>query len=225
MRVWVYSHIRLFGESLADCLVACEKIAEVRVCHRGENLPDDTLRFTPDVVLIDMTGEGATEKVRCVKEVCPELCMLGLAIPETTEHVIACADAGLDGYVPYQASLDELCVIVSHARKGEFACHPKIASSLFREVRRRRSRYGDTDAPLTHRESEVLGLVAKGLCNKEIARELVLSVATVKNHLHNTFTKLHVRGRTEALARLRIEPWLAGTAHTVPWQAEKCASH
>lgn len=216
MRVMVYSHIRLFGQSLADCLSTHKEISEVQVCHQGGSLVDDVLRFTPDVILIDMKCERAAEEAHCVREGFPEACLLALAIPETANEVISCADAGFAGYIPYTASLDELCAIMSDAHEGGFVCNPEIAGSLFREVQRRRPQLKDTEAceSLTRRESEVLGLVAKGLCNKEIARELVLSASTVKNHLHTIFAKLHVSGRIQALARLRNEPWLARPSHT-----------
>lgn len=216
MKVIIYSHVRLYRESLADVIKDCQNVAEVHICDRLDLLVKEVLEFEPDVVLLDITVEAARSEACVVNETCPQVHLLALATAETANDVIACADAGFTGYVPYDASLKELSAIMHHAQNGEFACHPKIANSLFREIRRRRSRHTETDPdePLSHRESEVLALMACGLSNKEIARELVLSVATVKNHVHNTFTKLHVRCRTEACARLRNEPWLAGSAQT-----------
>lgn len=227
MRVVVYSHVRLFRESLADVIKDCQNVAEVHICECLDALVKDVLEFAPDVVLLDITVEAVLSEACLLNETCPQVHLLALATAETANDVIACADAGFIGYVPYDASLKELCAIMHHAQKGEFACHPKIANSLFREVRRRRSRHTETDPdePLSHRESEVLALIACGKSNKEIARELVLSVATIKNHVHNTFTKLHVRCRTEACARLRNEPWLAGSAQTYSPKLKSTQSH
>ncbi len=96
------------------------------------------------------------------------------------------------------------------ALNGECVCHPKIAGSLLREVRRRcepDSKPTLTEA-LTNRECEILNLVARGLSNKQIANTLVISVATVKNHLHTIFAKLQVTSRAQAISLLRNEPWV-----------------
>ena len=90
------------------------------------------------------------------------------------------------------------------------ACPAEISGGLLRAL------FGDdlpdesaTDASLSHRESEVLQLIGGGLTNKEIARELSLSVATVKHHVHSVLTKLQLPGRAQAMRRVRDAPWLA----------------
>ncbi|MCP4936410.1 MAG: response regulator transcription factor [bacterium] len=100
------------------------------------------------------------------------------------------------------------------ALRGECVCNPLIAGSLLREVRRRQKIAHEQVGSelLTRRECEVLRLLGQGVSNKQIARELNLSVATVKNHVHNIFAKLNIHSRGEALARLRNEPWIARIA-------------
>ncbi len=214
MRVIIFSQVRLYREILTAALSDSKDITEVHICDRLNTLTEQISEFTPDIVLLDIAGEDIMNEACKVNESYPDIQLLALAIAETPNNVIACAEAGFVGYIPYDASLDELCEIMQHAQHGECICHPKIANSLFREVRRRRSHHLETDPdePLTHREREVLSLIVSGLSNKQIARKLVLSVATVKNHVHNTFTKLHVKCRTEACARVRNKPWLASTS-------------
>jgi DNA-binding CsgD family transcriptional regulator len=90
------------------------------------------------------------------------------------------------------------------ALRGECACSPRVTADLFRELRRRRGAAGDQPPtePLTRRETEVLRHVSHGRSNKEVARALDLSVATVKNHLHAIYAKLRVNRRSQAVDRI-----------------------
>ncbi len=153
---------------MAKSLEVCKDIAIVQVSRCGQSLANDIVQFSPDVVLFDIRGEGAISEARGISEQCPNVRLLALAIPETLSDVLTCVDAGFVGYIPQYASFDELCAVMRHAQRGESACHPKILSGLFREVRRRRSRDVETlrSEPLTSREIEVLNLAARGLSNK-----------------------------------------------------------
>jgi DNA-binding NarL/FixJ family response regulator len=212
-RLIVFSPVRLFGDALAACLEMQESVSEVGCCHLSTKLHAQVVDFEPDAVLFDVNAEDAMQQAFALSSALPEIPLLAIAIPETPDEIIACADAGFLGYVPRQASVEELCVIVDMAIAGQCACHPKIAGSLFRELNRRRQECSHTTRgePLTPREREILGLVSRGRPNKEIARELDLSLATVKNHVHSIFLKLHVSCRTEAVSRLQDEPWLMHT--------------
>ena len=209
-RLFVFSPVRLFGDALAACLEMQEDVSEARCCHLSNALLEQVVAFEPDAVLFDVNAENAMQQASSLSSAIPEIPLLAIAIPETSEQVIACADAGFLGYVPRQASVAELCAIVDLAIAGQCACHPKIAGSLFRELSRRHRECSHLkgDEPLTSREREILRSVSRGRSNKEIAREFDLSLATVKNHVHSIFLKLHVSCRTEAVSRLQDEPWL-----------------
>ena len=114
-------------------------------------------------------------------------------------------------YVPRDASIAQLRNIIHMAMRGEVPCDPKVSAALLRElrVRQRQAIEEQANDPLTRRECEVLRLLGRGLSNKAIARQLILSEATVKNHVHEILTKLHVRRRAEATARFRDQPWIA----------------
>ena len=161
------------------------------------------------VVLIDVTDQRTLEQGRALIRAFPDVRAIALALPELIADVVACADAGFVSYVPRTASAAEMCDIVRMALREEVACHPRVSGGLLRELRRRRTlAAGDeglTDR-LTQRECEVLRLLGRRLSNKEIARELCLSTATVKNHVHNILAKLNVHDRADALAKLQCDP-------------------
>lgn len=213
-RLVVFSAVRLFGDALVACLTTQKCIAEVTCCHSANRLVEDVVAFEPDVVLFDVNGDKAMQEAYALNSAVPDIPLLAIAIAETSEKVIACADAGFSGYVPRRASITELCMIVDMAKKGECKCHPRITGSLLRELAQRRQRRSDSALhdPLTRRECEILRLLGRGHSNKEIARELGVCLATVKNHVHSVLLKLNVGCRTEAVCRLRDDPSLAHSA-------------
>jgi two-component system nitrate/nitrite response regulator NarL len=207
-RVMVFSKVHLFGEALASCLQSYDEIREVNVCYVIERLMEDVVSFNPDVVLLDIQGGSALKAAQVLNDACPDKCILALALSGTSDEVIACANAGLNGYLPHQASVADLRASIHMAVKGECVCVPKITGSLLREIGHRREQASDSvlEGSLTRRETEVLRLVCRGLSNKQIARELALSVSTVKNHLHSIFGKLQISCRMEALTRVESKP-------------------
>ena len=204
MKVLIYSSVRLFSQSLATSLESKENIEQVNVCYEVANLMPDVKKTCADIVLVDMLNPQALLEVRHFTERYPNIRLLALGIPETPNQVIACADAGFVGYVPISASIEMLCSSMQLALEGACYCHPTVAASLMKEVGRRRVQSHPLQADeLTERESQVLAFAGRGLTNKEIARELNLSAATIKNHLHNVFSKLGVHNRKEALVRIK----------------------
>jgi DNA-binding NarL/FixJ family response regulator len=166
----------------------------------------DLLRHArPDVLLLDLGLPGADEVVGAARDARPETKVVALAVSDTEQGVLACAEAGVWGYVTRDASVHELVGKMLAVARGELLCDPAIAASLFRRVGELAGRRGaPADAPaLTPREREVLALVSEGLSNKEISRRLSIGVSTVKNHVHHLLEKLQVPRRGAAAARLR----------------------
>ena len=130
---------------------------------------------------------------------------MGLAVLETEDDVVTCAEAGIAAYVPYEASIADLLATLARVRAGELACPPRIAAGLFRRlaVRAIEQNVAAVSAGLTQREEEILALIDQGLSNQEIAGRLEIEVSTVKNHVHHILGKLAVRRRGEAAARVR----------------------
>jgi DNA-binding NarL/FixJ family response regulator len=121
------------------------------------------------------------------------------------DQVVACAEAGIAGYVDRDASLRDLVATVRSVARGELLCSPRIAARLMRRVAELadQPRPPQTPAHLTRREREVVALIDEGLSNKEIAQRLNIELPTVKHHVHNVIEKLGVRSRLQAAAHVR----------------------
>ena len=138
----------------------------------------------------------------------PKLLVIGVPAPQA----VAWIEAGVSGCVAPSGSLDDVIVAVDKVAANELVASPEVTAELVNRVRRLSavSAVTASDEHLTCRESEVLGLLAEGLSNKEIAQRLSIQVQTVKNHVHNVLLKLGVSRRGEAAARMRRrEPGVA----------------
>jgi DNA-binding NarL/FixJ family response regulator len=157
------------------------------------------------VVLLDQTMSDGLDQVRRLQRVSSRPKVIALGMPDQEEMLLEWAEAGVSGFVPRDASVEDLVSTVESAVRGEFHCTAKLAGTLLRRLACRPSAasiWGASER-LTPRESEIVGLIDGGLSNKEIAVRLGIEVATVKNHVHNLLEKLRVRRRGEAAARLR----------------------
>ena len=151
--------------------------------------------LTPDVVLMDlrMPGlDGADATARLLAAV-PAARVVVLTTYETDTDILRAVEAGAAGYLLKDASRADLVQAVRLAARGETVLAPSVATKLFRRARK------PGHEPLSPREIEVLRLVARGLSNAEIGRELHISEATVKTHLLRAFPKLGVNDRTAAV--------------------------
>jgi DNA-binding NarL/FixJ family response regulator len=168
----------------------------------------------PDLVLIDVTQGIDLEEVRSIAAEHPSLALLALGLCEQRQEVIRCGRAGFVGYVAREATVDALCKAMLDIVTGRLCCSAEISGGLLRALFRMNldSRDSPTEAALTRRESEVLQLIGRGLTNKEIARELHLSTATIKHHVHGVLGKLQVARRVQAMRRVREMPWLVPSA-------------
>jgi two-component system, NarL family, nitrate/nitrite response regulator NarL len=210
MRVLVYSPVRLFGEGIAAFLESIGSVGAVRVEHNVIDLETKVVEFRADIALFDVTAQDILPTARHIKALCPEVTIVAVAVAEIAEEVIACADAGFAAYIPRNASASEMLAIIDHTLQGGTVCDPRIARSLFDELARRRPMKTSFDAGgrLTCREIEIARLLGRGSANKEIAEELHLSVATIKNHVHSVLNKLQVSRRSQVANLLVENPWI-----------------
>jgi DNA-binding NarL/FixJ family response regulator len=160
---------------------------------------------SPDVVLVDLGKTDAVAAARLLKAATPNAKLVAFALDEIDADVFACAAAGFCGYVPRESGTDELHRALLDAVDGRMHCAPHIAAAMFRRLADLLRAADPTAAlpSLTSRESAILALADEGYSNKEIARRLTISCATVKNHMHNILQKLQVTRRGQAVARLR----------------------
>jgi len=209
-RILIVADVRLYRDGLAQALA---RVPEFQVLDSLGSLSlavEVVLGLEPDVVLVDMASAGSHVLVREIATLAPATRVVALGIPEVDGDVIACAEAGIAGYVSRDASLEDLIAAIQRAGRGELLCSPKVAGSMLRHIAflsAGRKGVFATDS-LTGREREILRLIDQGCSNKDIARRLGIEVATVKNHVHNLLEKLQVHRRAEAAARLRAPaPW------------------
>lgn len=159
-----------------------------------------------DLVLMDLrfgdgpTGVDATREIRALADPPHVLVVTNY---DTDAEILRAIEAGASGYLLKDTPPGELLTAVKAAAAGDSALSPAIASKLMSRMRH--------PAPgLTPRELQVLGAVAAGSSNREIAKEMFLSEATVKSHLVQVFAKLDVKSRTAAVARARGQGLIAG---------------
>ena len=153
----------------------------------------------PDVILMDMAMPrmGGLEAIQKIKEPCPEARILVLTSFSDDETVFPAIKAGALGYMLKNTSPNRLLNAIREVYQGNPSMSPDIANKLMTELQRE-STLPPTKDPLTDREMDVLKLVAQGLTNQEIADRLVISEGTVRTHVSNILSKLHLANRTQA---------------------------
>jgi DNA-binding NarL/FixJ family response regulator len=144
---------------------------------------------------------------RALRSVAPDTKVVALGVSEVDEEVMPLVEAGVAGYVTRDSSLDQLATSVLGVADGGPLCSPRMVGAFLRRIAALSAEAQRPDtapgAHLTAREFEIVGLIDRGLSNKQIAHELCIELPTVKNHVHNILEKLRVTRRGEAAARLR----------------------
>jgi len=208
VRLLVVAEVRLYREGIQNALAARPQFAVVGAASNAGQALQLIGSHRPDVVILDMATRQSLEIAWTIHaqapDIKPEIKIVAFGVEELEGDVLACAEAGLSGYVPFDASVDDLVERIESVARGELLCTPRIAAALFRKMHGRREPEGGSPdvLVLTTREREVLGLMNSGFSNKEIATRLYIEVCTVKNHVHHILDKLHVSSRAQAVMKL-----------------------
>jgi two-component system, NarL family, nitrate/nitrite response regulator NarL len=213
--VLIYSPFQLFGECLERCLKPLNNIVVVALVRDEESLREVLDRLSIDLLLVDMVPGLDFRQFDSLSADYPGLVSLAVGLAEQEAEVVRCGRVGFAGYVPRDASLETLAIRMHECIGGRQACPDAIAGGLLRALRVvETASVRSLDAPsadsverkpcrLSAREVTVTRLLRRGLSNKEIARELDISVATVKHHVHSLLEKLNLPGRVHVA---RAEP-------------------
>jgi NarL family two-component system response regulator LiaR len=177
-------------------------ISVVAQAGSGEEAVKLAQEFIPDVVLMDlvMPGMDGVEATRKVKNISPRTQIIILTSFHQDEFVFPALQAGALSYLLKDVKAAELVEAIRRAFRGETTLHPKIAARVIKTFRSLKPEDTTPFTMLTERELEVLKLIAKGYQNDKIADQLVISVGTVKGHVSNILSKLHLVDRTQAAA-------------------------
>jgi two-component system, NarL family, response regulator LiaR len=186
--------IRAFLEAQGDIEVSAEASSGKEAIQFAKDL-------VPDVVLMDliMPEMDGVETTRRVKEVSPRSHVMMLTSYHDDEHIFPALRAGALSYILKDASLEQLAEAVRNTSRGEVTLHPRVAARVIRELHGPKNlSLPNPFTELTEREMNVLKNVAEGLSNADIATKLAISEYTVKGHVSNILSKLHLSDRTQA---------------------------
>jgi DNA-binding NarL/FixJ family response regulator len=206
IRVLVADDHPVFRRGLAGVLAEADDMTVVGEAEDGATAVALVAEASPDVVLMDlnMEGTGGVEATRMIVERAPGTAVLVLTMYEDRDSISAALRAGARGYLVKGASGDRIIRAVRAVADGEAVFGQGVAAEVLgRLVDDPRVARSGPFPTLTDRELEVLDLIAGGRSNTEIARSLVLSDKTVRNHVSNIFAKLGVPDRAQAIVRAR----------------------
>lgn len=198
----------LFREGLSTLLSVWDDLEVVGEASNGQEALHATAQLAPDVILMDirmpiLDGVAATRRLHADH---PQAKVIMLTTFDDDEYVFEGLRAGAVGYLLKDVASDKLVEAIRAAARGDSFLEPSVAAKVVAELTRlQASPTSDSRAsrqplaePLSERELEILGLIATGASNKEIAAQLYIAEGTVKNHVTNILGKMDVRDRTQA---------------------------
>lgn len=200
--------VRAFLDTQADFSV----IAEAESSDEALRLAD---QLVPDVILMDLVLPGnvdGVEATRQVKRRSPRTQIVVLTSYHEDEYIFPAIRAGALSYVQKDIGPKDLADVIRKAARGEAVLNPRVAARLIQEIQGRRDLSTNPFTELSDREMEVLRLIAAGSSNAEIAEQLVISEKTVKGHVSNILSKLHLADRTQAA----VYAWREGIVRRDP---------
>jgi DNA-binding NarL/FixJ family response regulator len=209
IRLFITDDNRLLREGLVSMLAEQEDIVVIGAAATGRKAIDQIKDLRPEVALIDigMPGKDGIEVAQALRKDAPEVKVIILGMPDVTDEIMACIEAGAAGYVLKEATFDSLVDTIRSVHRDESFCSPRMAASLFSRIAElageRVLKIPLSSIKLTPREVEIINKIADGLSNKEIAQQLSIETQTVKNHIHNILDKLQLHNRLEAVEYAR----------------------
>ena len=199
----------LFRTGIRKMLEAEEDMRVVGEAATGREALEQARRLAPDVILMDIqmpepeasAGQAldGLEATRILHREMPHVGIIFCTVFEDDESIFAGLQAGGRGYILKDDNPETMLRAIRAVAHGESLLGPSIAQKVLRQFSALPGKQTPLVDDLTSRELEVLKLIAGGLCNRDIAQELSISEKTVKNHINNIFSKLHIYDRSQAI--------------------------
>jgi NarL family two-component system response regulator LiaR len=188
----VRNGVRAYLETLPDFQVVGESAS-------GEEAIRLVSDLIPDLVLMDliMPGMDGVETIRQIKKISPRTQVVVLTSYHEDVHIFPALKAGAISYILKDMKMDKLVDALHRAIQGEVTLHPRVAVRVLQNIRGENPESEPLFTELTERELDVLRLIAGGYSNYQIAGKLVISENTVKGHVSNILSKLHMADRTQ----------------------------
>ncbi len=198
--------VRAFLETHPDIIVVGEAASGTEAIRLVQE-------HIPDVAIVDLLlpGMDGIETTRQIRRISPHTRVVVLTSYDDDRYIFPALRAGALSYILKEVSPAELVEAIRRAARGEAVLHPRVARRVIQEIRGEGVGLNPF-AELTERELEVLRLIAEGLSNAEIAERLVISQKTVKDHVSNILSKLHLADRTQAA----VYAWREGLVQQTP---------
>jgi DNA-binding NarL/FixJ family response regulator len=210
LRILLVDDHPLVRNGLRALLSSMTEMTVVGEAATGEEAITQAAELQPDIILMDlhMPGLNGIEATRRILQASPRIGILVLTMLEDDASVFAAMRAGARGYLLKGADQAEVLRAIDVIAHGEAIFSPSIARRLMQYFANMQPILPQAAFPdLTEREREILGLIALGKSNAEIAEDLVLSPKTVSNHVSNIFSKLQVVDRAQAVLRAKQAGW------------------
>jgi NarL family two-component system response regulator LiaR len=184
--------VRSYLETVPDFQVVGE-------ASSGEEGIEMVSELIPDIILLDliMPGMDGVETTRRIKKISPRTQVVVLTSYHEDVHIFPALKAGAISYILKDMKMEKLVDALHRAVRGEVTLHPRVAARVLQNIRGEYEEEQPLFTELTDRELDVLKLIANGMTNSQIAEELVISENTVKGHVSNILSKLHVADRTQ----------------------------
>lgn len=207
----IVSDIRLYREGLSKILNEMSSITVVGTAKNITHAVAEINSCQPEIVLLDMRMVDSFKLITVINGESCNMKLIVMFVPEDEANVLTCAKAGISGYISRESSLDELVDAVLKVHNGEFYCPSDITKYLLRSVKNNNERivkHNDMlDSStitniLTRRERQIINMMAEGLSNKQIAKNLTIEISTVKNHVHSVLVKLDAKSRSQAVSKI-----------------------
>lgn len=182
-------------------------------CYRtGEDAVHGLPKLRPRIVLMDINlpGMSGVECTRQLRRLLPDTQIVMLTVYDDSDRIFQALQMGAIGYLLKRASADEILQAVLEAHRGGAPMSPYIARKVVQSFQRQLPSVQPEESVLSKRESEVLGYVARGYSDKEVADALGLTPATIRSYLKTIYSKLHVHSRTQAILKAAGESDGAG---------------